>query len=102
MRSLFIVVLIFALLNVGCATPASYATAGGGDSAVSLASGGSHIGVDGSQHANHRQVRGGDRWPLWVAAGILITAVVVLDLLILPATYHDPFPCSRGVISWCH
>lgn len=37
----------------------------------------------------------------WIFIGTLLAAVVFIDVLILPATYHDPFPCCRAVIR-CH
>lgn len=36
----------------------------------------------------------------WVAVGLIIAAVVILDVLLLPACHrrHNAFPCTRAVI----
>lgn len=38
----------------------------------------------------------------WIFIGTLLAAVVLIDVLILPATYHDPFPCCRAIVVSCH
>lgn len=100
MRSIMILLLIVSILNVGCASRATYATGQGPDGITTVSAGGAHLGVD--AHGHYRQVHGGGDWPVWVAAGFLLATVVTIDLLILPFTTHDPFPCCRGVLELCH
>ncbi|MBL4849158.1 MAG: hypothetical protein JKY65_26840 [Planctomycetes bacterium] len=47
----------------------------------------------------YRKVSGGGEVARWFLIGSLLAAVVFIDLLILPATYNDPFPCCRAVVS---
>ncbi|MGE0711712.1 MAG: hypothetical protein AB7N76_26705 [Planctomycetota bacterium] len=58
---------------------------------------------DGGQQPAHLERTGhhGGKVAAWVFVGMLLAAVVVVDLVILPATHHDPFPCCRAVIHIC-
>ena len=60
-----------------------------------------HAHADGADVGGYAKVSSKGEIARWILIGTIITAVVFVDLLILPATYHDPFPCCRAVIS-CH
>lgn len=99
-KTLFIVALILALIGTGCATPATYSASGDASLQTATAGGQSQLALCKGHPAKHQKV--GDKTALYVLAGFLIATVVVIDLLILPFTYSDPFPCARGVIHLCH
>lgn len=57
----------------------------------------------GSSAGGHQKVRNsGGEVAKWVLIGSLLAAVVFIDLIILPATYHDPFPCCRAIVVSCN
>lgn len=50
----------------------------------------------------HQKVGSRGEVAKWVLIGSLLAFVVFVDVLILPATYHDPFPCCRAVVVACN
>lgn len=52
--------------------------------------------------SGHKKVGSEAEIAKWVLIGTLITFVVFVDVVILPATYHDPFPCCRAIVVACN
>jgi hypothetical protein len=96
-KVLFALLLMFALVFQGCAAhaprPASGPDAGGLVKADAQDAPG-----DGLQQTSS----GGEKVAAFFLVGLLLVTVVTIDLLLLPATYHDPFPCCRSVITICN
>lgn len=96
---LFALLLVFVLFCQGCASHLARPALAGGEAALATAD-------HGHDHAQHphdlQQTSDGGKIAAWFAVGLLLVAVVTIDLLLLPATIHDPFPCCRGVLSICH
>jgi hypothetical protein len=81
------------LFSVGCAT-GSY---GHVDAELVSAQAGTHL------QAGLQQTGSGEaKAILYCVVGILLVAALVIDIIALPGTCHDPFPCCRGIISICH
>jgi hypothetical protein len=101
-RSLFALALVVALaVAPGCAS-APYGGFSGGDGVSTLS--GDHVGHAhaGGAHGLQKTGSGEAKIAAYIFVGMLIAAVVTIDLLLLPFTTHDPFPCCRGVITICH
>ena len=62
-------------------------------------SAGATPGVSGS---GHQKVGSKGEVAKWIFIGSLLALVVFVDVLILPATYHDPFPCCRAIVVSCN
>ena len=98
LKNLLLLLVVLALVNVGCvSSPPCTASGGHGDLSVAVDGGGA---VD--RGHGHQRVSGEGKVAAWVLVGLLLALVVTIDLLILPATHHDPFPCCRAVVSICH
>ena len=98
LRLPLILLLVAALMCVGCVTPTTYSAQIDADAALTTAD----VGADaelgqGLQTTGHGEAA----LAFWILAGMMIAAVVTIDLLLLPFTYHDPFPCCRGVVTIC-
>lgn len=94
-----IVALLLSLtvFSAGCASTRLTPAAGGAEGVVTCSTDHDHGGERGLA-----ETRGGEKVAGWILVGVLISFVVAIDLLLLPATHHDPFPCCRAVIQLCH
>jgi uncharacterized protein YceK len=88
-RILALLLAVFMFFTSGCAT--AYTTASHDGTAVSQ-----HHAGDSYQTVGHGEA------VAWIAVGFLVAAVVFVDLILLPVTYEDPFPCCREVVTLCH
>lgn len=97
LKQLVSLLLVLCLFTSGCAATRGHAlaSAGDGDLETLTVAGADH----GPQPIGHRHA---GKAATWVAVGFLLALVVTVDLLILPFTHHDPFPCCRGVLHICH
>ena len=95
LRRLFCLLLSFVMfVSTGCAAARGPRMSAEGDAIALSAHGKAGKGLKTTGRAEARAAA-------WIFVGIVITAVVVVDLLILPATYEDPFPCCRAVVTVC-
>jgi hypothetical protein len=94
-NALLLLLALSLVFNVGCGAP-GYANLGGGDEVVCASDSGDA--GDGVRQIRH----GGGELAVYAFVGLLIVTVFTLDLLLLPFTKHDPFPCCRGVLSLCN
>lgn len=95
LKQLLALLLVLSVFLSGCATTRGPATCAGGDDHTTLSAADGAAG-HGLQPVRHRH------GATWIAVGFLIALVVTIDLLILPFTHEDPFPCCRGVLHVCH
>ena len=85
------------VFNAGCASSRLAPAAGGAEGVVTCSTDHDH-GAEGAL----AEARGGEKIAGWVLVGLLIGFVVTIDLMLLPWTSHDPFPCCRAVVQLCH
>jgi hypothetical protein len=96
LRKVLLVVLTVAMtVNVGCASVPAFGSGGGSELTA-------HADCDGHDPAEaehvHRRAR---KYALYPLVGALVVTVAIVDLMLLPFTYRDPFPCCRGVLRLC-
>ena len=98
LQSLLASLLVFVMFAQGCVAPAGRAAcpAPGGD----LVAAG-----QGDPDCAHGPEQGlqqtGDEAALYLVVGVLLVAALTIDLLLLPFTGSDPFPCCRAAASIC-
>ena len=95
LQQLVSLLLVLCLFTSGCAATRGPELSSDGDPGTFAVADSDH----GPQPIGHRHA---GKAATWVAVGFLLALVVTVDLLILPFTHNEPFPCCRGVLHICH